>query len=94
MVNFLTISILASGTKSPERTFREAKEEKAMLNKILIALRSPVEEFEATGTFADGVFPLTLAEQSAFDKSHSLRKSYGRDGMRARKVETSPVVFH
>ncbi len=65
-----------------------------MLNKILIALRSPVEEFEATGTFADGAFPLTLAEQSAFDKSHSLRRSYSHDGVTARKVETNPVVFH
>lgn len=65
-----------------------------MLNKILIALRSPVEEFEATGTFADGAFPLTLAEQAAFDKSNNLRKSYGRDGVTARKVETSPVLFH
>ncbi|MDE1158863.1 MAG: hypothetical protein PW791_11425 [Neorhizobium sp.] len=65
-----------------------------MLNKILIALRSPADDFEATGTFADGVFPLTLSQQTTFDKSHSLRKSYGRDGIAARKVETSPVLFH
>lgn len=64
-----------------------------MIAKIITVLRQPTNEFEGTGTFADGIFPLTLAEQSAFDRGHSLRTSYGRDYTTARKLEEAPAAY-
>ena len=64
-----------------------------MLTKIITVLRQPINEVEGTGTFADGIFPLIAAEQSAFDKGHSMRSSYERDYVTARKLEVAPPAF-
>lgn len=64
-----------------------------MLTKIITVLRQPANEVEGTGTFADGVFPLTSAEQSAFDKGHSMRNSYERDYVTARELEVAPPAY-
>lgn len=64
-----------------------------MLTKIMATLRQAALEQEATGTFADGAFPLTAAEQLAFDRQYSLRSSYGRDHLAARKIEQGAATF-
>ena len=64
-----------------------------MLTRIITVLRQPTNDFEGTGTFADGIFPLTLAEQCAFDNGHSMRSSYQRDYVTARKLEEAPPAY-
>jgi len=65
-----------------------------MLNRLITALYRPVTEDDATGTFADGAFHLSAAEQLAFDRSHSLRKSYGHDVVLAKKRELPSLILH
>ncbi|RWX75694.1 hypothetical protein EPK99_18560 [Neorhizobium lilium] len=64
-----------------------------MISRIITALRHTAVDQEATGTFADGAFPLTSADQLAFDRQNSLRESYGRDHLSARKVEPFVASF-
>jgi hypothetical protein len=64
-----------------------------MITRIINVHRQATNEVEGTGTFADGIFPLTSAEQSAFDKDHSLRSSYGRDYVTIRKLEEAPPAY-
>jgi hypothetical protein len=69
------------------------REEDGMISRIIASLRKAGAEQDATGTFADGMFPLTSAEQYAFDKGNGLRGSYGRDTSVARKFEQAPAAF-
>jgi len=64
-----------------------------MIIKTITVQRQPANEVEGTGTFADGIFPLTLAEQLAFDKDHGLRSSYGRDCRAVRKLDAAPSAY-
>jgi hypothetical protein len=57
-----------------------------MITRIMTALRDTAVDHEATGTFADGAFPMTVAEQLAFDRQNGLRTSYGRDHLAARTI--------
>jgi hypothetical protein len=64
-----------------------------MISKFIIALREPDTTHDATGTFADGAFPLTTQDQVAFHKGNNLRSSYGRDYSAGRKMEQAPAIF-
>ncbi|MBP1847990.1 hypothetical protein J2046_006275 [Rhizobium petrolearium] len=64
-----------------------------MITRIITVHRQSANECEGTGTFADGIFPLTSAEQSAFDKDHGLRTSYRRDYTIVRRLEEAPPAF-
>lgn len=64
-----------------------------MIIKTITVQRQPTNEVEGTGTFADGIFPLTSAERFAFDRDHGLRSSYGRDYLAARKLEGAPSAY-
>ena len=64
-----------------------------MISRIITVQRQPANEGEGTGTFADGIFPLTSAEQSAFDKDHGLRASYSRDYIIARRLDEAPPSY-
>ncbi len=64
-----------------------------MLAKIISTWRFEARELDGTGTFADGVLALTLAEQYAADKEHGLRSSYGRDYTQARKLEDALPAY-
>lgn len=64
-----------------------------MLSKFIGTWRFSNNNLEDTGTFADGVFPLTIAEQHAAEKEQSLRSSYGRDYSTAAKLETAPPAY-
>jgi hypothetical protein len=64
-----------------------------MITRTITVQRQPANEVEGTGTFADGIFPLTSAEQLAFDRDHGLRTSYGRDYLAARKLDVAPPAY-
>jgi hypothetical protein len=93
MVNFLTFSALGSEQKDPLPALRVERRDTQMITKIITVLRQAANDFEGTGTFADGVFPLTVVEQSAFDKEHSMRSSYQRDYVAVRKLEDAPPAY-
>lgn len=64
-----------------------------MTMKFLSALLAKSEDVEATGTYADGVFHLTLAEQVAADRRNCLRASYERDHRTAMKMENGQAAL-
>ncbi|TDK38832.1 hypothetical protein E2F50_01415 [Rhizobium deserti] len=64
-----------------------------MISKFIIALRKRETGHDATGTFADGAFPLTIQDQAAFQRGSNLRNSYGRDYNAGRNMEKVPAVF-
>ena len=63
-----------------------------MISKFITALRQTTPVQDATGTFADGAFPLTAREQLWSEKGNCLRNSYGRDYQAAHTFERSPAV--
>ena len=64
-----------------------------MTLKFLNSLLNNTDNAEATGTYPDGVFHLTLTEPASAEKRNSLRASYERDHRAALKMENSPVHF-
>lgn len=64
-----------------------------MITRFITTIRRTAVEQDGTGTFADGAFPLTAAEQLAFDRQYGLRKSYGKDNLAARQIEKSDPAF-
>ena len=64
-----------------------------MINRFIIAAQESDAAHDATGTFADGAFPLINHEQVAVHKGHSLRTSYGRDYSLGRKMDQAPSLF-
>jgi hypothetical protein len=64
-----------------------------MITKFITTIRPTAADQNGTGTFADGAFPLTAAEQRTFDRQYSLRKSYGNDHLAAREIAKSDPAF-
>ncbi|MFB9952172.1 hypothetical protein ACFFP0_25280 [Rhizobium puerariae] len=64
-----------------------------MITRIITVHRQPANEGEGTGTFADGIFPLTSADQFAFDKGHGLRTSYSQDYHVASRLAEPPPAY-
>jgi hypothetical protein len=69
------------------------RRESDMITRLITVHRQPANEAEGTGTFADGIFPLTSAEQSAFDRDHGLRTSYTRDYVVVRRLDEAPRAY-
>jgi hypothetical protein len=90
---FLRVCLVALEPKASQRINEDERRRRIMLAKIISTWRWAGRDIDGTGTFADGVYPLTLSDQYAFDRDHGLRSSYGRDYTSASKLEAAPPAF-
>ena len=64
-----------------------------MIPKFFSRNEAALDQFDATGTYADGVFFLTLDKDAERESNVRLRSSYGRDYSIARKLDHAPAAF-
>ena len=64
-----------------------------MISRLIQTMRDERVAEEGTGTFADGVFHLSMGRQSDFDRDHSRRASYQRDVRVGRELGEVQALF-